>query len=88
MAFVSKYPDFPFFLAKLLIPSVSGYQGRPENYLYPRDPIQKKRFWLQFFLEIPQSHTKIKCKNCYNALCLYGFRILVFWLFGPFLDGP
>ena len=36
LAFVSNYPDFPFYMAKLLIPTVSGYQARPEGYLYPR----------------------------------------------------
>ena len=50
MAFISKYPDFPFFMAKLLIPSVSGYQGRPENYLYPRDLIQETH---QYNLRLP-----------------------------------
>ena len=36
MAFVSNYPDFPFYLAKLLIPTVSGYHSNPEGFLYPR----------------------------------------------------
>ena len=36
LAFVSNYPDFPFYMAKLLIPTVSGYHGNPERFLYPR----------------------------------------------------
>ena len=36
MAFISNYPDFPFFMTKLLIPTVSGYHDHPEGFLYPR----------------------------------------------------
>ena len=31
-----RYPDWPYFLVKLLIPSVSGYHDHPEKYLYTR----------------------------------------------------
>ena len=37
IAFVTeKFPDFPYFLPKLLIPSVSGYQAHPETFLVNR----------------------------------------------------
>lgn len=36
MAFVTKYPDWPYFLVKLIIPSVSDYHEHPEGYLYSR----------------------------------------------------
>ena len=36
LAFVSYFPNFPYYMVKLLIPSVSGYQDRPEGFLYPR----------------------------------------------------
>lgn len=36
LAFCSHYENFPYFMAKLLIPSVSGYQGAPEEYMYSR----------------------------------------------------
>jgi hypothetical protein len=36
MAFVSHYTNLPLMIIKLLIPSVSGYQGNPEGYLYVR----------------------------------------------------
>merc|ERR1719228_481679 len=35
MAFVTRYEDWPYFLVKLLIPSVSDYHDYPEGYLYP-----------------------------------------------------
>ena len=31
-----RFPDWPYYLVKLLIPSVSGYHDKPEEYLYPR----------------------------------------------------
>jgi hypothetical protein len=36
MAFMSHYDNFPLVIAKLLIPSVSGYQDNPDGYIYPR----------------------------------------------------
>lgn len=36
LAFVSHYGDFPYWMTKLLIPRVSGYQDSPEEYLYNR----------------------------------------------------
>ena len=36
MAFVSRYTDWPYFMVKLLIPSVSGYHDNPNGYLYSR----------------------------------------------------
>ena len=36
MAFVSHYGDFPYWMTKLLIPQVNGYQDSPEEYLYNR----------------------------------------------------
>ena len=36
MAFVTNFEDWPYYLAKLLIPSVSDYQNNPEGYLYAR----------------------------------------------------
>ena len=36
MAFVTNYNSWPYFLTKLLIPSVSGYQANPSEYLYNR----------------------------------------------------
>ena len=36
LAFVSHYPNFPFFFAKLLIPQVSNYQQTPSEYMYNR----------------------------------------------------
>ena len=34
MAFVTgNFPDYPYYLPKLLIPSVSGYQTQPETYI-------------------------------------------------------
>lgn len=36
MAFVSKMYDFPYIIAKLLIPQVADYSGHPETYMYNR----------------------------------------------------
>ena len=36
LAFVSHYRDFPYLMAKLLIPQVNGYQDAPEEYIYNR----------------------------------------------------
>ena len=36
LAFVSNFPDFVYYLPKLLIPSVSGYQNDPTSYLWSR----------------------------------------------------
>jgi hypothetical protein len=36
MAFVSHYPNFPFFLAKLLAPQVLCYEKEPNQYMYNR----------------------------------------------------
>ena len=36
LAFVSHYGDFPYLMAKLLIPQVNGYQDHPEEYIYNR----------------------------------------------------
>ena len=36
LAFVSNFPDFVYYLPKLLIPSVSGYQSSPNSYLWSR----------------------------------------------------
>jgi hypothetical protein len=36
MAFISTFRDFPYGLANLLIPAVSGYQENPREYLYNR----------------------------------------------------
>ena len=36
LAFVSNFPDFVYYLPKLLIPSVSGYQNNPASYLWSR----------------------------------------------------
>ena len=36
MAFVTVFEKWPYFLAKLLIPSISGYHGNPGSYLYSR----------------------------------------------------
>ena len=36
IAFVANFPDFPYYLPKLLIPSVSGYQTHPETFLANR----------------------------------------------------
>ena len=36
VAFMTKYEEFPYYLPKLLIPSVSGYQYKPEDYLANR----------------------------------------------------
>ena len=36
LAFVSHFPDFVFYLPKLLIPSVSNYQDNPQSYIYIR----------------------------------------------------
>jgi hypothetical protein len=36
LAFVSHYGDFPYWMTKLLIPQVNGYQDSPEEYLYSR----------------------------------------------------
>merc|ERR1719278_61996 len=33
LAFVSAFPDFVYYLPKLLIPSVSDYQGNPAGYI-------------------------------------------------------
>ena len=31
-----RYPDWPYFLVKLIIPSVTDYHDHPEGYLYSR----------------------------------------------------
>eukprot|EP00092_Neocalanus_flemingeri_P002243 GFUD01002389.1.p1 GENE.GFUD01002389.1~~GFUD01002389.1.p1 ORF type:complete len:402 (+),score=91.63 GFUD01002389.1:21-1226(+) len=36
MAFVTNFKNWPYFLAKLLIPIVSGYQQEPAGYMYSR----------------------------------------------------
>lgn len=36
MAFCTRFGDFPFVLPKLIIPSVSGYQEHPEEYIFRR----------------------------------------------------
>ena len=36
IAFVTLFKDWPYFVAKLLIPSVSGYQTKPEAYIHIR----------------------------------------------------
>ena len=36
LAFVSNFPDFVYYLPKLLIPSVSGYQSDPTSYIWSR----------------------------------------------------
>ena len=36
MAFVTNFGSWPYYLVKLLIPSVSDYQDSPEGYLYAR----------------------------------------------------
>ncbi|BCS95298.1 hypothetical protein DSLASN_09300 [Desulfoluna limicola] len=36
LAFVSRYRDFPYFMAKLLIPQVASYQDSPEEFIYNR----------------------------------------------------
>ena len=36
LAFVSNFQDFVYFLPKLLIPSVSGYQSYPTSYIWSR----------------------------------------------------
>ena len=36
LAFVSNFQDFVYFLPKLLIPSVSGYQNNPTPYIWSR----------------------------------------------------
>ena len=36
LAFVSNFQDFVYFLPKLLIPSVSGYQNNPTSYIWSR----------------------------------------------------
>ena len=36
LAYVTRYNAWPYYFAKLLIPSVSGYHEKPEGYLYPR----------------------------------------------------
>ncbi len=36
LAFVSNYSNFPYFMAKLLIPSVNDYSGAPGSYMYQR----------------------------------------------------
>ena len=36
LAFVSNFPDFVYYLPKLLIPSVSGYQNNPSSYIWSR----------------------------------------------------
>ena len=36
MAFVSQIDNYPFWIAKLLIPQVSDYKDRPEEYIYRR----------------------------------------------------
>ena len=37
-AFVTKFPNFPYFLVKLLIPTVSDYQDYPEAFIHQRVP--------------------------------------------------
>ena len=36
LAFVMKFPGFPYYMVKLLIPSVSGYANNPTGYIYSR----------------------------------------------------
>ena len=36
MAFVANYENFPYFLAKLMIPTVSSYEEEPKAYIYNR----------------------------------------------------
>ena len=36
LAFVSGFPDFVYYIPKLLIPSVSNYQDNPAGYIYTR----------------------------------------------------
>ena len=36
LAFVSEFPDFVYYIPKLLIPSVSDYQDNPAGYIYTR----------------------------------------------------
>ena len=36
LAFVFKFPGFPYYKAKLLIPSVSGYANNPSSYIHSR----------------------------------------------------
>ena len=36
MAFVTNYNSWPFFLVKLLVPSVSGYHAQPSTFLFMR----------------------------------------------------
>jgi hypothetical protein len=36
MAFMSRFNTFPFFIVKLLIPSVSNYKARPKQFIYRR----------------------------------------------------
>ena len=36
LAFVSEFPDFVYYIPKLLIPSVSNYQDNPAGYIYTR----------------------------------------------------
>ncbi|MDC7221702.1 MAG: hypothetical protein PQJ59_17350 [Spirochaetales bacterium] len=36
MCFVTRFPDFPYVMAKLLIPQVSNYHEKPKSYIYNR----------------------------------------------------
>ena len=36
LAFVMQFPGFPYYMAKLLIPSVSGYANNPTGYIHSR----------------------------------------------------
>ena len=36
MAFMSRFKSFPFFIVKLLIPSVNNYKARPKQFIYRR----------------------------------------------------
>ena len=53
LAFVSGFPDFVYYIPKLLIPSVSNYQDNPAGYIYTRllglyTYIQWRINWIQY----------------------------------------
>jgi hypothetical protein len=58
LAFVSHYPDHPFFFAKLLTPQVGCYQAAPEGYLYNRGMALYTHIYFTLFTRLDRKAKK------------------------------
>ncbi|MFW7377843.1 MAG: hypothetical protein ACOH5I_03405 [Oligoflexus sp.] len=73
MAFVAHYPEFPYFITKLLIPQVASYRDNPKKYLYNR------AISLYIFIHIELSRRNYNAKNGIKEINWHDKELTTLW---------